>query len=177
MGILLSVVNAGMIIGGVAISAYRGKPRMLVILIGISFTCIFVALLGMAREIYSLALVMLILGLPLPMINALSVSLWQAKVPPELQGRFFAVRMQFALMFQPIAYFFTGALTDSIFEPAVGSPAWVRWAPFVGDQPGAGMGLFILFAGLVSTIATLALFTFPKLRRFEEHIPDFEAEL
>ena len=67
------------------------------------------SLLGIAREIYSLALVMLILGLPITMINALSVSLWQAKVPPELQGRFFAVRMQFALMFQPIAYFFTGA--------------------------------------------------------------------
>ena len=176
MGILLSVLNVGMIIGGVAIGTYRGKPRMLVVLVGIGFACTAVILLGIAREIYSLALVMLILGLPITMINALSVSLWQAKVPPELQGRFFAVRMQFALMFQPIAYFFTGTLTDSVFEPAVGSPGWQRLAPLVGDQPGAGMGLFILLSGLLSTVATLALFASPKLRRFEEHMPDFAAE-
>ncbi len=176
MGILLSLANVGMIIGGVAISAYRGKPRMLAVLVGISFVCISFVLLGIAREIYSLGLVMLIFGLPITMINALSVSLWQAKVPPELQGRFFAVRMQLMLMFQPIAYFFTGALTDSVFEPAVGSLGWQRFAPLVGDQPGAGMGLFILLSGLLATVATLALFAFPKLRRFEEHMPDFAVE-
>ena len=176
MGILLSLANVGMIIGGVAISAYRGKPRMLAVLVGISFACISFVLLGIAREIYSLGLVMLIFGLPITMINALSVSLWQAKVPPELQGRFFAVRMQLMLMFQPIAYFFTGALTDSVFEPAVGSLGWQRFAPLVGDQPGAGMGLFILLSGLLATVVTLALFAFPKLRRFEEHMPDFVTE-
>ena len=53
---------------------------------------------------------------------------------------------------------------------------WQRFAPLVGDQPGAGMGLFILLSGLLATVATLALFAFPKLRRFEEHMPDFAVE-
>lgn len=173
MGLLLSVLNIGMISGGFLISMYKGQPRMWVISCGICFVCIGVMLLGLAQAPLSLALVMLIFGLPVTMINALSVSLWQAKVPLDLQGRFFAARMQFSMLFLPLAYFLTGYLTDHWFEPAVNRSNWHIIAPFFGETPGAGMGLYIFLSGLVAIIATIPMFAFPKLRRFEQYIPDF----
>ena len=173
MGLLLSILNVGMIVGGFVVGFYKGKPRMLVILLGIAFTCLGVILLGMAQDAISLGSVMLIFGLPVTMINALSVSLWQAKVPIKLQGRFFAARSQMSMMFLPLAYFLTGYLTDTIFEPAVGGSNWHYFAPLFGGNPGAGMGLFIFLSGVVATIATITIFAFPKLRRIEDHIPDF----
>ena len=177
MGILLSILNVGMIVGGIVVGFYKGKPKMLIILSSIAFICFGVVLLGMAQDTLSLGLIMLIFGMPVTMVNALSVSLWQAKVPIKLQGRFFAVRSQMSMMFLPLAYFLTGYLTDTIFEPAVSGSNWHYFAPLFGNEPGAGMGLYIFLNGLVAIVATITIFAFPKLRRIEDHIPDFNEEI
>ncbi|MCY3935958.1 MAG: MFS transporter [Anaerolineaceae bacterium] len=173
MGILMSILNVGMILGGFLISMYKGQPRMWVLSCGICFICIGVMLMGLAQAPLELGLVLFIFGMPVTMINALSVSLWQAKVPLELQGRFFAARMQFSMLFLPLAYFLTGYFTDQWFEPAVNRAIWHIFAPFFGENPGAGMGLYIFLSGLVAMLATLPMLAFPKLRRFEQHIPKF----
>ena len=155
MGLILSVMNISMIIGGVMAGFWKGAPRMRVILVGIFMLCLGTVSFGAARDATALTLVMAIFAIPITGINALSVSLWQMKVPPNLQGRFFAARAQSAMLLLPISYLFVGRLADQVFTPAVGKAGWSLVAPLVGNGAGAGMGLMIVIAGLIATACSL----------------------
>jgi hypothetical protein len=110
-----------------------------------------------------------------PMINAAAMSLMQAKVPPDIQGRVFAVLGQLSMLLMPVAFLLVGPLADNVFEPAVASAGWERVAPLVGSEAGAGMGLIMVVSGVVLTILTALVYVIPSIRRFESTLPDYAA--
>ena len=175
MGLILSVMNVSMIVGGIMAGFWKGVPRMSVILTGIFTLCIGTVTFGIARSATALTLVMAVFAVPITGINALSVSLWQMKVPSHLQGRFFAARTQSAMLLLPISYLFVGPLADHVFTPAVGKAGWSRIAPLVGDGAGAGMGLMIILVGLISTVFSLIALSSRQMRHLEDYLPDFAA--
>ncbi len=67
----------------------------------------------------------------------------------------------------------TASLVDKVLEPAVGGPGWELVAPIVGSQPGAGMGLLLVVAGLIVTVTTVVVYAWPKIRNMERDIPDY----
>jgi MFS family permease len=174
LGALLGVLNAGALVGGIVMGVWGGtQERIHTILLGIAATGFFMALVGISRVPLALGIVMFLLMIPIPMINASAMGIIQAKVPPDLQGRVFAVLGQLATVLIPLSYLIVGPLSDTVIEPAVGQPGWETVAPLVGDSAGAGYGLIMLVAGIVLVITTLLVYMIPSIRHLERTVPDY----
>jgi MFS family permease len=176
LGTLLSVMSAGAIVGGVIMSAWGGtRPRIHTIMPGIGLAGVCLAIYGLGRSPLALGATLFLLMLPLPMVNASFMSMIQAKVPPDLQGRVFAALSQVSLGLMPIALMLIGPLADRVFEPAVGGPGWDVVAPLVGSERGAGMGLIFFIAGSLMFLLTIAVYSRRSVREMEATLPDYAA--
>jgi hypothetical protein len=133
-------------------------------------------LYGVARHPWLLGAALFILFIPLPIGGAMLVSIYQVKVPPDLQGRVFAIDEQLALLGSTTSFLLTGFIVDRWLEPAINSPAWRFVAALVGDAPGSGIGLLQFANGAVIILFSLAALALPKLRNLETILPDYAAE-
>ena len=176
-GLVLAVVNTGAVIGAVVMSAWGGtRPRIHTILPGSAVACVGLAAAGVARNGYSLALALFLMMFIVPMINAAFISLLQAKVAPDVQGRVFAAVFQIIGLTMPLAFLVAGPLADQVFEPAARTAAWasaVGW--LVGTGRGAGMGMMLVLSGAVTGLFSLAVYAIPAIRRMEADLPDYAA--
>jgi hypothetical protein len=136
----------------------------------------FLGLAGMAQTSVMLGITLFLFMFGLPVANASAMSMLQAKIAPDVQGRVFAALTQMAMVLLPIAYLIVGPLADNVFEPAVGQPGWERVAPLVGDGPGAGIGLMLLICGFGNAFLTLLVYLIPAIRRIEADLPDYETQ-
>jgi hypothetical protein len=73
-----------------------------------------------------------------------------------------------------LSFLSIGPLVDRVLEPAVGSPGWSKFAPIVGSEPGAGMGLLLVIVGLVILVLTGLIYALPAIRKLEANLPDYE---
>lgn len=115
----------------------------------------------------------LLLMLPLPMIEAPFLSMMQAKVPPDLQGRVFVVTRQISMVLTPVAYLLVGPLADRVFEPAAAQSGWNAITPVVGKGTGSGVGLMIVLAGSITAVLTALMYARPTVRNLEANSPDY----
>jgi hypothetical protein len=177
LGVLLSVMNAGALIGGIVIGIWGGtRPRMNTILPALVVSGFALAIFGMAQTSLVLGVSLFLMMFPLPMINALFMSILQAKIAPDLQGRVFAVLSQVSLLLSPLAFLGIGPLADGVFEPAVRQPGWERIAGLVGDTQGSGFGLIMLICGAIVAGVSLLLASVPAIRNMEANLPDYVAQ-
>ncbi|MBZ0303403.1 MAG: MFS transporter [Anaerolineae bacterium] len=178
LGVLLGVLNLGALAGGIVMSIWGGtRPRIHTIMISIFLGSIFLGLTGMAQTPLALGGALFAFMFMLPFANAAAMSMLQAKVAPDVQGRVFAATGQVAMLMMPIAFLLVGPLADQVFEPAVGQAGWSSVAPLVGSGAGAGMGLLLLICGLGTALLTALVYAVPAVRRIEADLPDFEAEV
>jgi MFS family permease len=177
LGLVLSVTNVGAIVGGIIIGAWGGtRPRMHTIMPAIILSSVFMTLVGVSQTTLALAAISFMFMLPLPMVNALFMSIMQAKVAPDVQGRVFATLGQISTLLMPIALLLVGPLADNVFEPAVGQAGWEAVAPFVGSTFGSGMGLIYVLGGTAMALISIVVFAIPSLRNMEAALPDYVAE-
>ena len=180
-----SIGAAGGLVGGLLISAWGGfKRRVHGVLFGWFLFGIFTAFaVGLGRPEPTWA------GLPIwaagmflalfssPLVNGSNQGIWQAKVPPDMQGRVFATRRLIAWFVNPLAAFIAGPLADRVMEPAMqggGTFAQV-FSHVVGTGPGAGMSLIIVFMGILAAMTGLSGYLFPAIRNAEDILPDHDA--
>jgi len=110
--------------------------------------------------------------------NSAAQAIWQAKVPPDVQGRVFAARRLIAFSLLPITPILAGVLADYVTEPAMTSNTWLSHAFgwLVGTSAGSGLGLQYVLAGAVYCLACLiVLFFVPAVRNLEDLVPDHDA--
>ena len=174
LGGILSLFNVGAIAGALIIGIWGGtRPRIHTMMPALIAVGIFLMGLGMAQSPGALAVAALLLMLPLPMIEAPFLSMMQAKVPPDLQGRVFAVTRQISMVLTPVAYLLVGPLADRVFEPAAAQSGWNAITPVVGKGTGSGMGLMIVLAGSITAILTALMYAHPAIRNLEANLPDY----
>jgi MFS transporter, DHA3 family, macrolide efflux protein len=111
---------------------------------------------------------------PVALVNASFMSMMQSKVPPDLQGRVFAALGQMSILLMPISALLVGPLADQVVEPLVNQPGWEGIAPLVGNTPGSGIGLIFFAAGMTAVIATMFIYSIPKIRLIESILPDYK---
>ena len=116
------------------------RPRIHTILPGIIIAGVFPRPGGgrpSADHCSALAIFMFLMLVPMPMINAAAMSLMQAKVPPDIQGRVFAAMGQMAMVLDPaVPICWWGRWqTRSSSQPSA-KPGWERVAPLVGNSAG-----------------------------------------
>ena len=113
----------------------------------------------------------------IPIINGSNQAIWQAKVPPDLQGKVFSIRRLIAWFVSPAAMLVAGPLADKVLEPAMRletSPLATSVGWLVGTGPGRGMALMFIMGGILAAGVGLGGFFIPILRNAEKLLPDHD---
>lgn len=176
-GTIVGIGSLGMFLGGLVIGAWGGtRPRIHTIMPSLIFTGILLALFGMSQNTVILAVTHFLMLFPIAWVNGPAISILQAKVAPDIQGRVFAALEIISLSIMPITYLIYAPLADTVLEPMVGTEAWAGFAPILGNEQGAGMGLILFTAGLVMAVICAISYAIPAIRHMERDLPDFVAE-
>ena len=180
LGSVESAGAIGMVVGGIAISAWGGfKKRVHGVLMGwFIFSLFDCVLFALGRGLPIWIPMMFLGGLVEPLLNGSNQSIWQAKVAPDLQGRVFTARRLIAWFAEPISPIIGGTLADFLLEPAMKNQAsgFSRFfAPAFGSGPGSGMSLLIFICGLCMMLVGLSGYFVPAIRDAESILPDHDA--
>jgi hypothetical protein len=113
-----------------------------------------------------------------PIINGSNQAIWQAKVPPDVQGRVFATRALIAQISVPLSMLLSGPLADAFFEPGMMPDGGLApiFGGLVGTGPGAGMSLMFVIAGVLGMLVGLAGYAFRSVRHVEDLLLDHTQE-
>ena len=171
-----SAFGIGGIVGGLLLSVWGGpKRRVNGLLLGLMCSCLFgFTLMSIGKDVMIWSLAAFIILFLNPFINGSSQSIWQSKVPPEIQGRVFSTRALIAQISAPIAMALAGPLTDGFLSPAMmpeGSLAPI-FGKLVGTGPGAGPALLFMLMGVTGGLISLLGYSIPAIRNVEDLIPD-----
>jgi hypothetical protein len=166
-----SALGAGAVAGGLVMGLWGGPKRKIhAVLISTAISFIVSdPLFAIGRTLPVWIAAALIGAFFIPIMMATEIAIWQAKVPPALQGRVFAIRSSIRMSMMPLGYLFGGLLADHWFEPAM-MPAGAlapALGPLVGTGPGAGMAVMFLISGVAGASMSLAGYLFRAVREVE----------
>ncbi len=178
LGTVQSVGAIGGLVGGLALAAWGGPRRRIhgVLLGTAGLHLLGLCCLGLGRSGWVWMAAGFAMVFFSPIVNGANQAIWQAKVPPHVQGRVFSARRLIAQFPTSFAMTAVGPLADHLFEPAMApGGAWVsRFGWLVGTGPGAGMALMMVIGGLVGTAAGLAGYLVPTIRNAEDLLVDHD---
>lgn len=108
-----------------------------------------------------------------PLLDSSETAIWMEKIPPQMQGRIFAINALVVQIVSAIAALIAGPLADRVFEPALsaGSTLSGRLSSIVGTGTGAGISLLYILCSLTMILVGIVGFCLPKLRRIEQLVP------
>ena len=176
LGLTQSAGAIGAVAGGVIMSVWGGfKRRVHGILLGWIWSgLIGTVLLGLGQDVTIWVPVMFVGSLPFAIMTGSSQAIYQAKVPPDVQGRVFAARRMIAFLTNPLSPVIAGVLADRVLAPVMraGSTFANTWAWLVGQGPGAGMALLMMICGMLTAMVGIAGYLVPVVRRVEDILPD-----
>lgn len=174
-GSIIGVTSLGAFTGAALIAVWGGtRPRIKMIFIGLMITGAMFLLFGILRTPIPMGITLFFLFLNLPMMQTMYISILQAKSPPDLQGRVFALNDQLGFLGSTTSFALTAYLVDHVVNPLVGTKAWEFIQPIVGNGPGAGIGLVEIVTGVIILAATLVMFASMQIRDLEANLPDYE---
>jgi DHA3 family macrolide efflux protein-like MFS transporter len=179
LGGVQSAFGVGGVVGGALMSAWGG-PRKKIhgVLIGMTLSSLLGTLtmgVGQGPLVWTFAAFTNMCLLPF--INGSNQAIWQAKVPPEVQGRVFATRRLIAQITYPVGLAIAGPLADSMLGPAMmpGGTLAPVFGWLVGTGPGAGISLIFVITGLAGAVVGLSGYIFSSVRNVEDIIPDHDS--
>lgn len=173
-GSIIGVTSLGAFAGASLIAIWGGtRSRMKMIFVGWIVTGIMFLFFGVLRAPIPIGVTLFVLFANLPAVQALYISILQAKSPPDIQGRIFALNDQFSLLGSTASFLLTGFLVDHVINPAIGTRAWEFFKPLLGNGPGAGIGLVEVATGVIILITTLLLLASNEIRNLETRLPDY----
>jgi MFS family permease len=174
LGSVLSAGGAGLLAGGLAVSAWGGPRRRIH---GIVAGSVAIGLCMAAAG--ARASVLLVGGSLFAAYAALAVTsacfdpIWQSKTPIAVQGRVFAIRVMIRRSCMPLAYLLAGPLT-ALFEPLMrpGGTLAGGLGGWIGVGPGRGMGLLFMVLGGALVVFAAGCALVPGIRHVEDRLPD-----
>lgn len=180
LGLVQSVFGVGSVVGGLTLTAWGGpKRRVHGVLLGWIISSMGgMLLLGMGRGLPVWVISAFVGSFLVPVVNSSNQSIWQAKVPPDIQGKVFSARRMIAWLVNPLAALIAGPLADQVMEPAMqeGGALAGTFGDIVGVGPGAGMALIMVMGALGATLVALGGYFAPAVRNAEDILPDHDAQ-
>ncbi len=178
LGSVMSIGAVGGLVGGIILSVWGGPRRRIHgVLLGLAALRIFgQGLLGLGNSLPIWAAAYFIVSFFLPIVNGANQAIWQAKVPPDVQGRVFSTRRLIAQFPTSFAMIWIGPVADAFFEPAMmpdGALAPI-FGGLIGTGPGAGMALMMFLGGIIGALLALAGYLNPMVRNAEDILPDHD---
>ncbi|TLN21231.1 MFS transporter, partial [bacterium] len=156
LGTVQSAGAVGGVVGSLVLTAWGGPRRRIHgVLLGWFVTGLLgTALFGLAGGLALWMVASFFSNLVIPIVNGSNQTIWQSKVPPEMQGRVFSVRLMIAQITAPISMLAAGPLADKVFEPAMqnGGALATLFGGLFGAHAGSGMALMITICGLLMVL-------------------------
>ncbi len=177
-GSVQTATAIGGVVGGLVIGAWGGfKRRVHGVLLGWALSGIGMVAVGLAQALPGWLVAGFFSSMLVPLINGSNQAIWQAKVPPDIQGRVFASRRLIAWLVSPLSQLIAGPLADRLFEPAMqqGGLLAPLFGRIAGSGAGAGMGLQFALAGALTILVGCGGYFFPVIRNAEDLLPDHDA--
>ena len=181
LGTVQASMGIGGIIGGLILSVWGGPRRKIHAIFGATAVSFFLGdmLFALGRNVPMWVMAGLSAAVFIPFISGANWAIWQAKVPPDVQGRVFSARAALEGIATALGYLLAGPLADQLFEPALQpGGAWIPvFSGLVGTGPGAGMAAMFLFTSIGGMLISLSGYVFPSLRNVETDLPDYDSVL
>jgi len=168
----------GGVAGGLVLSAWGGFKRRVagVFVSGLGMALLGIGTIGVARSLPFWGAGLFMLGFFGPLGMGSSQAIWQAKVPPDIQGKVFTARRVIAFVAGPLGQVLAGPLADRVLGPAMldsgGLAPVFGW--LVGTGPGAGISLMFVFASLATTTLVAVASRLRVIRDVERALPDHD---
>jgi MFS family permease len=174
-GLQLSIVNGtmgiGAVIGGIILATWGGpKRRIRGIFIGfLIWSFLSAILVGVAHTLMIWVVLALFGGFAQPMIDTSSQAIMQTKIPPDVQGKVFAVSRLVAQIPALLSMLLAGPLADYIFEPSMrpGGMLAPVFGSVIGTGPGAGIGLMFIIVGILEVLIIFGANSIPTIYDLE----------
>lgn len=179
LGMMQMVAGATMLVGSILMSAWGGpKRRKVWAVIGfIALSGIGMAVTGLRPNLWTIGLGRFLFLFFIPFAAAISQSVWQTKIAPDVQGRVFSIRRFIASSMSPIAFPIAGILHDKVFGPMMvegGKLADGVLGRIFGVGDGRGAGLIFVLGGALMWVASGIIFLNPHVRNVETELADIE---
>lgn len=175
-GGMLTVGGLGMVVGSILVMSLGAPKKRIVGLL--AFTAVIslgIILMPISINVWLVAVGAAIVMSLYPIANACSQTLWQTKLPLEIQGRVFGVRSFLQGIATPIAALVAGPLADHLFEPLLqtgGLLDGTQIAAFYGLGKGRGIALMITMLGFVCLLLVFFAWANGAIRNIERDLPD-----
>jgi len=181
LGIVESIMGAGGVAGGIVVAAWgdriRRRMQAVLWLRGIRRVAAFFVLAvarnpvlwsigGFCATFFSVA------------ATSVNTSMLQAKVPNELQGRFFSVYRVVGQATIPLGFLIAGPLVDHVLEPAMAADTQIAQVlgPLIGTGPGAGMAVLYLATAVLGVLTCLGASLYRPIQEIDRLLPDRPTE-
>jgi hypothetical protein len=179
LGQVLTAGAIGLVLGGIALSAWGGPKRRVHGVIGgwVLNAVLGMLLVGLGGSVLVWAALSFATMFFEPVINSSNQAIWQAKVAPDTQGRVFAARRLIAWIPNPVTPIIGGVLADRWLEPAMqsGGALATLFGPVFGTGPGSGMALLTSAVGALSAVLIACAYFSRVVRNAEDLLPDHNA--
>jgi len=179
LGTVMAAFGGGMLAGSFFMGIWGGPKRRVYGVLGFGLLqALTMIAAGLQANAVLIAVTVFILMFGVPIINGSSQAIWQSKVAPDVQGRVFAVRLMLAQISAPLSYLIAGPLCDKVFEPLMARDAALSGSigRIIGSGPGRGIALLFIVMGVLTLIAPIWGFLYPRLRMVEDELPDIARE-
>ncbi|RKH03259.1 MFS transporter, partial [Corallococcus carmarthensis] len=175
LGVIASVAGVGALLGAVGMGVWGGPKNQLHGILGfqlVSGLVLFLAAPSPSVPLVATAAALYLFSMP-PMMAG-SQSIWQRKIPADLQGRTAAVKRMIVLCMSPLAALLAGPLADDIFEPAMapGGALASTMGRLLGVGPGRGIAVIFIVLGLLTLTNVAVAWSNPRLRNLDRELPD-----
>ncbi|NEO26969.1 MAG: MFS transporter, partial [Kamptonema sp. SIO4C4] len=170
LGQIFSAAGLGGVLSATIISIWGGPKRKIQgLLSGMIGAGLCKTIFGLATTPWLWLPAQFSSSLNFPLMSSSNASLWLEKIPPDIQGRIFSVRLLMRQLAGAGAIALAGPLTDSIFIPAMSAQGHLTpWlSPLFGTGAGAGIAvLYVLTALGLLLVGIIGLFI-PALQQVE----------
>jgi DHA3 family macrolide efflux protein-like MFS transporter len=180
LGYLSTIMGVGMLVGTLVMSAWGGGKRKVFTLLGAGLLgSLIFAVMGIRISLPLLAICGFGFMFTIPLMNASSQAIWQAKVAPDVQGRIFALRRTIAWSSQIVAPLLAAPLADYVFKPGMAEGGVLAgiFGPIFGVGENHGVGVLISILGVAMTLLCALFFFNRSIRNVEIDLPDHVATL
>ena len=180
LGMIYAAAGFGMLSGSLLMSAWGGPRRKINGVIGFELLSGFCfMLIGLRPLAWLIAGAGFLAHFTIALVNGSAQTLWQVKVPQEMQGRVFSAQQMVIHSLTPIAFIGAGVLADRVFDPLL-IPDGIFAANLglvFGVGVGRGIGLMYFIMGLIKIGVSVWGYANKALRHIEDDLPDADEPL
>jgi DHA3 family macrolide efflux protein-like MFS transporter len=164
---VMTIGGIGMLVGSLTMAVWGGPRRRVLGVLGFTtLEGIFMVIGGVTPQFIFFAVAACGFFFSIPIENGCTRALLQSTVPPDMQGRVFAVASAVAHSAMPLGYSVAGPLADRVFSPLLAPTGALAGSvgTVIGTGPGRGIGFMFISAGMLYIALSIIGLAYPRLR-------------